>query len=337
MFREWVAVGILATAIITYLNHLQFFRQTTFMSQPIVSIKKLSHRYTNDWAIKDINLEVRKDEILGLLGSNGAGKSTTMNILCGILSHVYGEVSINGIDIRKKPTAAKKLLGFLPQKAPLYPEFSVKNYLEYAGQLRLMSHKEITKSIGYVMERCGIAHFRNRLIGNLSGGYQQRVGIAQAIIHRPLLVVLDEPTNGLDPVQVLEVRKLIKELGQDHAIILSTHILSEVDALCDNVDMIEKGKMVFSGSLDEYRNQVKTNTLILKLNSRPDMAVLNSLEGIESVVDMQLNRFRINFSNGRDISEQVQALIRAHGWGLEEIYFEQSSLNDVFAKISTVN
>lgn len=305
------------------------------MKAPVVSIKNLSHRYTKDWAIRDVNLEVSKNEILGLLGSNGAGKSTTMNILCGILTHAHGQVMINGIDISKQPAAAKKLLGFLPQKAPLYPEFSVQGFLKYVGQLRLIPRKELSQSVAYVMDRCGIAHFSDRLIGNLSGGYQQRVGIAQAIIHKPLLVVLDEPTNGLDPVQVLEVRKLIKELGEDHAVILSTHILSEVEALCDNVTMIEKGKMVFSGSLEAYRNQVKTNTLIIKLSAAPDVAALSGLAEIEKVMDMQFNRFRVTFTDGENISAKIQALAQAHGWGLEELYFERSSLNDVFAKIST--
>ena len=302
--------------------------------KPVVSIRDLSYRYTKDWAIRDINLAVSSNEILGLLGSNGAGKSTTMNILCGVLSHKHGEVTINGIDIRKKPLEAKKLLGFLPQKAPLYPEFTVQDYLKFTGQLRQVPAEQLKGAIEYVMERCGITHFRQRLIGNLSGGYQQRVGIAQSIIHKPLLVVLDEPTNGLDPVQVLEVRKLIRELGEDHAVILSTHIMSEVEALCDNVTMVEQGKLVFSGTLEAYRNQVRTNTLIVKFNQAPDVAEISALENISHVSQIQSDRFRIEFSDENGISERIQRLAGKKLWGIREIYFEKQSLNDVFAKIS---
>ena len=302
--------------------------------QPIVSIKDLSYRYTKDWAIRDIKLEVSQNEILGLLGANGAGKSTTMNILCGVLSFKHGEVSINGIDIKEKPLQAKKKLGFLPQKVPLYPEFSVQDYLRFAGKLRLIPSSELNGAIEYVLERCGIAHFRKRLIGNLSGGYQQRVGIAQAIIHKPLLVVLDEPTNGLDPVQVLEVRKLIKEIGKDHAVILSTHILSEVDALCDNVTMIDKGKVVFAGTLGDYRDQVKTNTLIVSFNREPVVPDILSIGEIKKVSQMHADQFRIEFLEEKNISERIQHLAKEKAWGIKEIYFEKQSLNDVFAKIS---
>lgn len=301
---------------------------------PIVSIKSLSYRYTKDWAIKDININVSKNEILGLLGSNGAGKSTTMNILCGVLSYKHGDVSISGINIKKRPLEAKKLLGFLPQKAPLYPEFSVRDYLKFTGKLRRISTRELNDSVEYVMERCGIAHFHKRLIGNLSGGYQQRVGIAQAIIHKPLLVVLDEPTNGLDPVQVLEVRGLIKEIGKDHSVILSTHILSEVDALCDNVTMIERGKVVFSGTLGDYRNQVKTNTLIVSFIHEPAVSDLLSVENVRKVSQIKTDQFRVEFMDENNISERIQHLAKEKSWGLKEIYFEKQSLNDVFAKIS---
>ena len=185
------------------------------MSTPIVEVKHLSHRYSVDWAIRDINFSIEKKGILGLLGSNGAGKSTTMNIICGVLNQTEGDVFINGIDLRKNPVEAKKHIGFLPQKPPLHPDLTVDEYLVHCAVLRRMPSSEIRKAVDYAKERCAISHFSNRLIKNLSGGYQQRVGIAQAIVHNPEFVVMDEPTNGLDPNQILEIRSLIKEIAID--------------------------------------------------------------------------------------------------------------------------
>ncbi len=197
---------------------------------PIVKIEHLSHRYAVQWAVRDINFEIHQKGILGLLGSNGAGKSTTMNIICGVLNQTEGDVYINGINMRENPVEAKKYIGFLPQFPPLYPELTVDEYLVYCAQLRLMKGSRIRKAVDVAEEKCSITHFKDRLIGNLSGGYKQRVGIAQAIVHNPRLVVLDEPTNGLDPLQIVEIRNLIKEIAQDRAVLLSTHILPEVQA-----------------------------------------------------------------------------------------------------------
>ena len=172
------------------------------MGSSIVSVKNLSHRYSVQWAIKDISFDITKKGVMGLLGSNGAGKSTTMNIICGVLNQTEGEVFINGINLRENPVEAKKYIGFLPQQPPLYTDLTVEEYLQNAAFLRLMDKSEVNKAVDIALERCSIAHFRNRLIKNLSGGYQQRVGIAQAIVHNPSFVVLDEPTNGLDPNQL---------------------------------------------------------------------------------------------------------------------------------------
>src|SRR6186713_352174 len=216
------------------------------MGKPIVKIERLSHKYSSSWAIRDINMEIGSTGIVGLLGSNGAGKSTTMNILCGVLNQTEGSVYIDGIDLRKEPERAKQQIGFLPQTPPLYMDFTVDEYLTNCAYLRSMKKPQVPAALEEAKERCGIAHFSDRLIRNLSGGYRQRVGIAQAIIHRPKLVVLDEPTNGLDPNQIIEVRSLIKEIATSHAVIFSTHILSEVQVLCRDIQMIEEGRMVFS-------------------------------------------------------------------------------------------
>ena len=207
--------------------------------EPIVRISGLSHRYSTSWAIRDINFEIPKSGIVGLLGSNGAGKSTTMNILCGVLTPTTGKVIINGIDLSKQPELAKQEIGFLPQTPPLYMDLTVDEYLRHAAILRSIEDKQLKSALEEVKERCGLTHISKRLIKNLSGGFKQRVGIAQAIVHQPKLVVFDEPTNGLDPNQILEVRGLIKDIATERAVILSTHILTEVQYLCKDIVMIE--------------------------------------------------------------------------------------------------
>lgn len=181
------------------------------MEEVIVKVENLSHRYSVHWAVRDINFEILKNGIYGLLGSNGAGKSTTMNIMCGVLKPTRGNVFIKGINTRENPVEAKRHIGFLPQQPPLHVDLTVEEYLEYCASLRHIPSKQIHKAVIDVMGKCGISHFQKRLIRNLSGGYQQRVGIAQAIIHKPDFVVLDEPTNGLDPNQIMEIRHLVKE------------------------------------------------------------------------------------------------------------------------------
>ena len=224
------------------------------MEESVVKVEHLSHRYSVQWAIKDINFEIKRKGTLGLLGSNGAGKSTTMNIICGVLNQTEGEVYINGINLREHPVEAKKYIGFLPQKPPLYPDLTVDEYLTHCALMRHVEKAQVKTAVEKAKSRCGISHFSKRLIRNLSGGYQQRVGIAQAIVHNPKFVVLDEPTNGLDPNQIVEVRHLIKEIAEDHSVMLSTHILPEVQATCDDIKMIEHGEVVFSGSMEDFNH-----------------------------------------------------------------------------------
>ena len=224
------------------------------MEEPIVKVENLSHRYSVHWAIRDINFEINMNGIYGLLGSNGAGKSTTMNIMCGVLKQTEGNVYIKGINMRDNPVEAKHYIGFLPQKPPLHMDLTVEEFLMHCAELRDIPQKKLREALDKVLERCGLSHFQKRLIRNLSGGYQQRVGIAQAIIHEPDFVVLDEPTNGLDPNQIVEIRHLIKEIARERTVVLSTHILSEVQATCDHIRMIEQGRLVFAGTVEEFDN-----------------------------------------------------------------------------------
>jgi ABC-2 type transport system ATP-binding protein len=304
------------------------------MSTSIATIKSLSHKYSKDWAIRNINFEVTGKGILGLLGSNGAGKSTTMNILCGVINQTEGDVHIDGINIRQNPVQAKRLIGFLPQKAPLHMELTVDEYLTHAAYLRDIPKQDIPAALEAAKNKCGIIHFSNRLLSNLSGGYQQRVGIAQAIIHNPKLVVLDEPTNGLDPNQILEVRKLIKEIGEERCVILSTHILSEVQATCDRIIMIEHGEVVFADSMHAFNNYIEPNSLVLGLTNAPDKSVLGALEFISGVEELEVGQFRLFFENGDKITQKLIEMSISNSWGLSEIYLEKSSLDGVFAQLS---
>ena len=304
------------------------------MEESIVKVKHLSHRYSVQWAIRDINIEITRNGIYGLLGSNGAGKSTTMNIICGVLKQTEGEVYIKGINLRENPVEAKKHLGFLPQKPPLHMDLTVEEYLVHCANMRLIPAHEVQGAVKDVMGRCGISHFSRRLIRNLSGGYQQRLGIAQAIIHNPDFVVLDEPTNGLDPNQIVEIRELIREIAVDRTVILSTHILSEVQATCDYIRMIEEGQVVFSGTVDEFDNYIVPNTLFVSLIAAPPAEVIREIPGVVAVDELGGSKFRIQFSDALEATERLVEASVTKGWRLVEIRQEKSSLDEIFAELS---
>ena len=307
------------------------------MEQSIVRVENLSHRYSIQWAIRDIHIEIRGKGIYGLLGSNGAGKSTLMNILCGVLNQTGGNVFINGIDTRENPVGTKRYIGFLPQKPPLHVDLTVEEYLRYCAFLRDIPTREVKHAVDRVVEGCGLIGVRRRLIRNLSGGFQQRVGIAQAIIHDPLLVVLDEPTNGLDPNQILEVRHLIKGIGEERTVILSTHILTEVRAVCDWIYMVEQGQIVFSGAVEDFDNYIPPSTLVVTLRTLPSPDELSSLDGITGVECLGENRYRLKFANLTDVSGYVVRESVARGWDLTEISVEKNPLDTIFAELSRKN
>ena len=304
------------------------------MENSVVRVEHLSHKYSVQWAIRDINFEIKQKGVLGLLGSNGAGKSTTMNIMCGVLNQTEGEVYINGINLHKQPVEAKKHIGFLPQKPPLHLDLTVEEYLVHCSHIRLMEKSRIQKAVNEAMERCSITHFRQRLLRNLSGGYQQRVGIAQAIVHNPQFVVLDEPTNGLDPNQIVEIRQLIKEIARDKSVLLSTHILTEVQATCDHIHMIEQGHMVFEGTMDEFNNYMEPSTFIVEFLNPPLAEELKQLQGVVAVEEITSHRFRVRFSDNRNITCRMVERSVANGWQLSEIILERSSLDEIFAQLS---
>lgn len=304
------------------------------MEKSIVSVKNLSHRYSVQWAVKDVSFEINEKGVTGLLGSNGAGKSTTMNIICGVLNQTQGDVFINGVNLRENPVEAKKNIGFLPQQPPLYTDLTVGEYLRHAAFLRLVEPDKVDEAVDLALEKCSITHFRDRLIKNLSGGYQQRVGIAQAIVHNPQFVVLDEPTNGLDPNQIVDIRNLIRDIAKHHAVLLSTHILSEVQAICDNIYMIESGKLVFSGTMEEFDNYVAPESFIVEFANSPSKEVLENLtenNGIEALED---GSYRIFLKDDISITEKyIQESVKQN-WNLKNIYVERASLSEIFAQLS---
>lgn len=304
------------------------------MSNKIVEVRHLSHRYSVDWAIRDIHFEIAGKGVFGLLGSNGAGKSTTMNIICNVLTQTEGDVFINGINLRKNPIEAKKYIGFLPQKAPLHTEMTVDEYLYHCADIRLMPRHNISQAMEVAKAKCGISHFSKRQIRNLSGGYQQRVGIAQAIIHNPLFVVLDEPTNGLDPNQISGVRQLIREIAEDRAVLISTHILPEVQAVCDYIMMIEHGQKVFEGTIRDFNTYMSPSVLLTIMHNAPSTEELMKIEGIERVERLTKTRIRLHFKGDDSIVERVVKQAVANQWHLREISLEKESLDKVFAKLS---
>lgn len=304
------------------------------MENSILSIKNLSHRYNSNWAIRDINLEINRTGILGLLGSNGAGKSTTMNIMCGVLKQTEGTVLINGIDVREQPELAKKQIGFLPQNPPLYLDLTVDEYLIYTAELRKMENKEIKSALAEAKDRCGISHFSNRLIKNLSGGYRQRVGIAQAIIHKPKLVVMDEPTNGLDPNQITEVRMLIKDIAVEHAVIFSSHVLSEVQMLCKEIKMIANGRIVFSDTMDAFNNYVEPHSVLMQMENPPSVAELLKITGVDKVEFLTERQARVYFTGDKEITERLIAASVHNNWHLREINLDKTALDEIFKQLS---
>ena len=300
----------------------------------MLKIEQLSHQYSSQWAIKDINISISNKGIYGLLGANGAGKSTILNILSGSLRQSEGRVYIAGIDMNIDPVSTKSKIGYLPQNPPLYMDLTVYEYLEYSALLRHIPKANVNNAVEEVMQLCSITHFRNRLLKNLSGGYQQRVGIAQAIVHKPELVILDEPTNGLDPNQILYIRDLIREIAKERCVIISTHILREVEALCNHIFMIHNGSLVFTGSIEQYLSYIKPSSMSVIFMAQPTKEEIEAIPGVSLVDELGSNRYRIFFEQGEDISSKIIKYSYERSWLLRELQFEGSSLDAVFATLS---
>lgn len=304
------------------------------MSNFTVEAIELTRLYGGRAAVSDVSFNLKKGQVLGFLGPNGAGKSTTMKMLTGNLAPSLGSVKICGVDMIENPKEAKALIGYLPEMRPLYKEFTVDEYLTIAARLHNVSRKNIKKAVEIAKERCGLGHMSKRLIENLSNGYQQRVGIAQAIIHNPMVVILDEPTVGLDPIQIRDIRTLIKEIGQEHSVIVSTHILPEVEMVCDHVQIIDNGKLVFNGGIDVLKRQRMGNKLLVGFNKLPELDAVAKIKGVAEAELVDNNMVRIRFEEGAEPQEAIVKAAVRHGWGLYQIAPDQTSLEDVFVQLT---
>ncbi len=295
------------------------------------------NRYYGDYqAVNDFNLILNKGEVLGLLGPNGAGKSTTMQMLTGNISPSSGEILINGISLIEQPESAKSAIGYLPEQPPVYRDMTVSEYLTYCAALRGISKSQKNSSLAEACERCGLQDVKNKLIGNLSKGFQQRVGIAQAILHKPDVVILDEPTVGLDPIQINQIRQLIRELGEDHAVILSTHILPEVQAVCDRVQIINRGETVFSDSFAKLADRQHTNEVVVSFADDVDVSLLAQLKGVDQVekINAQSNqsRYRLDYQKQHNAADVFQLAVK-QGWGLLELSPQTETLEQIFMNL----
>jgi ABC-2 type transport system ATP-binding protein len=304
------------------------------MTTITVEASELTRIYGGRKAVSEVSFNLNKGEVLGFLGPNGAGKSTTMKMITGNLAPSSGSVRICGIDMIENPREAKALIGYLPEQPPLYREMTVDEFLTIAARLHRVSGRHIKRAVELAKERCGLTEMSKRLIENLSKGYQQRVGIAQAIIHNPMVVILDEPTVGLDPIQIRDIRALIKELGGAYSVILSTHILPEVEMVCDHVQIIHKGQLVFNGGIDVLKQQRQGNKLLVGLNNPPAETELLKVPGIVGVEALPNGLLRIQHAEGSTPAEAlVQAAVANH-WGLHQINPDQTSLEDVFVQLT---
>ncbi|NOZ53946.1 MAG: ATP-binding cassette domain-containing protein [Gammaproteobacteria bacterium] len=300
-----------------------------------VSVNQVSCYYGAHCAVDNLSFEVKRGEVLGFLGPNGAGKSTTMAMITGNLAPSAGQILVNGIDILDKPKEAKANIGFLPEQPPLYRDLTVDEYLRFCAKLNRVGKAKINTAVDAAKQRCGLTEVGKRLIDNLSKGYQQRVGIAQAIVHSPAVVILDEPTVGLDPIQIREIRRLVRELGGEHSVILSTHILPEIQVTCDRVQIINKGKLVLSDTVAGIEQYMGASSLVIALKNAPVVTALESIPLVNAVASLGDGRFRLVYEPESDPAEQIVQTAVNNNWGLHEIFPEKRSLEQIFVDITT--
>jgi gliding motility-associated transport system ATP-binding protein len=312
----------------------------------MITVKGLTKRYAHNTAVNDISFEVQKGQIVGFLGPNGAGKTTTMRMLTCFLTPSAGTATVAGFDILEQPFEVKKRIGYLPETPPVYPEMRIAEYLTFVGQIKGLSGSDLRTRVDYSCERCAVADVKDKIIGKLSKGYRQRVGLAQAIIHNPDVLILDEPTAGLDPKQINETRDLIKSLAGDHTIILSTHILPEVSQTCEQVIIINKGKVVATDSVSNLQGRARSGeSVLLEIGARSGsvdpVAVRRKLEqvaGVTRVVfkeDGQKNAvFEVEGQKGRSLRGDLARSVVESGWDLNELRAASMSLEEIFLQLT---
>jgi ABC-2 type transport system ATP-binding protein len=299
-----------------------------------IRARGLTRRFGAHTAVNSVDLELKRGEVLGFLGPNGAGKTTTMQMLTGNLAPSDGEVTICDVDLLAHPVAAKARIGYLPETPPLYRELNVDEYLGLAVKLHRVPKARRRDAIARVKQRCGLMDVGRKLIGALSKGYQQRVGIAQAIAHDPDVVILDEPTVGLDPNQIREIRSLVRELGGAHSVILSTHILSEVEAICDRVQIMHHGKVVYSDTIAALQAFHSGRTVVIGLHRPPGDAELAAIPGVAAIDRVGEKLYRLQLVNADGATDQLVMRAAQQRWGLFQLVPAQTSLEDVFVNLT---
>jgi len=303
----------------------------------MIQVEHLTKRYGPKTAIDDVTFSVEKGEVLAFLGPNGAGKTTTMRILAGSLPATSGTARVAGYDCFDQPMEVKRVIGYLPEIPPLYTEMTVTEYLTFASRIKGIPVSQIANAIDQVMQRLGLGEVRGRLIANLSRGFKQRVGLAQALVHNPAVLILDEPTAGLDPKQIIEIRELIRELAGSHTIILSTHILPEATAVARRVVIIHEGRIVAQDSQERLSARLRRSekvSLILKAAPPEARDQLAMLPGVLSVQQDDANTFLVEAELGRDLRDDLARFVVAHQWGLLELKLVTITLEDVFLRLT---
>ena len=312
----------------------------------MITVKELTKRYARNTAVDHISFDIQKGQIVGFLGPNGAGKTTTLRMLTCFMPPTAGSATVAGFDVLEEPMEVKKRIGYLPETPPVYPEMRTGEYLEFVARLKGIPKSDIAKRVDYVCDRCSVADVRQKLISKLSKGYRQRIGLAQAIIHNPDVLILDEPTAGLDPKQINETRDLIKSLAGDHTIILSTHILPEVEQTCEQVIIITKGKVIATDSVSNLQNRARGVESVLvevagrnsALDSAAAQSVLEKIAGVSRVVlkDKKENRYSFEVESGKNHlvrGEIARAVVQA-GWDLNELRSSAMSLEEIFLQLT---
>lgn len=307
----------------------------------MIKLENVTKKYGKFEALKGISFEVKEGEVVGLLGANGAGKSTTMNIITGFIEQTSGKVLVNEIDVLKKPSKAKKLIGYMPEGVPLYNDLTVKEFVKYMAELKRVNKKEIKEKVLKVLEDTGLLDVQNKLIKNLSRGYKQRVSLAGTLVSEPKVIILDEPTVGLDPKQVTEIRELIKKLGKEHTVILSSHILSEVSQICNRVIIINKGEIVAVDTPENLEQKVSNKNILYVTVEDTENKVITMKEKIQGIIEIKLEKtnedgtkqYSIQAEEGLDIRKSLFADFAKENITIFEMKKADTSLEEAFMKL----
>lgn len=302
--------------------------------KPLVELEAVSRYYGDQCAVENLSLQIERGEILGLLGPNGAGKSSTLSMIAGTLAPHGGRIRINGIDLLEQPDAAKVDIGYLPEVPPLQREQTVDEFLGFCARLHRIPAHLISERCAATKQRCGLNACGARLIGSLSKGYRQRLGIAQAVLHAPAVVILDEPTVGLDPNQIRDIRELIRQLGDQHGVILSTHILPEVQAVCGRVAVLHEGRLVLDRTLQDLQHTAPAARVRIRLRKPPATPALQALAGVQGVEARAADEFILVHDGSGEVFEALVSAACAQGWGLQELRPAEESLEALFVRLT---